>query len=105
MHTILQWVRQHIKNTERILTKRSALGFSGFLRSRSRNHIVRQAYWHRADTRHGQTEGVAKWGYKQAKGNGVFSSTKMDKEISPQQRLTVLSFQNDTVAKTHAVVT
>lgn len=35
----------------------------------------------------------------------LFDSTKMDKEISPQQLLTVLSFQNDTVAKTHAVVT
>lgn len=103
MHTILQWVRQHITNTERILTKRSALGFSGFLRSRSRNHIVRQAYWHWADTRHGQR--VLPNGVTNRQRNGVFSSTKMDKEISPQQRLTVLSFQNDTVAKTHAVVT
>lgn len=51
--------------------------------------MVKPAYWHWADTRHGQTEDVAKWGYKKAGGHSVLQKWT---ETASQQLLTTLIF-------------
>lgn len=97
-------VRLHIKNTERILTKGSPLGFCPHSK---RNPSVKQAYCHGL-TLNMINRGCCQRGYRRT-GEVICWVQAIQFNYNGQSHLIsltlVLIFQNDTVVKSHAVMT